>query len=147
MKINYVLILSLLVAFQTLAQERDEVLWYRYPAREWEEALPVGNGRLGGMIFGTIDRERISLNEETIWSFPFKPVTATSETQYLIKKQRELIFQGKYKEADKLKVQDLDIPRDVILKEQIEGHVYWTKYLQAAGRPIPAFWFNGIHPL
>ena len=44
-------------------------LWYRQPAGfwEWEEALPVGNGRLGGMVFGRTDYERIQLNEESIW--------------------------------------------------------------------------------
>ena len=118
----FIIILSFFISFQLFAQEDDWKLWYRFPAQVWEEALPVGNGRLGGMIFGTIERERISLNEETIWSFPFNPVTATSKTQYLIEKQRELIFQGKYKEADELRVQDLDIPEDFdIIEETIAG--------------------------
>ena len=43
-------------------------LWYRRPAAEWLEALPVGNGRLGAMVFGDVARERIQLNEETVWS-------------------------------------------------------------------------------
>jgi alpha-L-fucosidase 2 len=44
------------------------VLWYRAPAQNWEkEALPIGNGRLGGMIFGGIDREQIQFNEDTLW--------------------------------------------------------------------------------
>jgi alpha-L-fucosidase 2 len=47
---------------QTLA------LWYRQPARGWTEALPVGNGRLGGMVYGGVARERIALNEDTLWS-------------------------------------------------------------------------------
>ncbi|ALJ04507.1 hypothetical protein APS56_04845 [Pseudalgibacter alginicilyticus] len=121
MKARFIILLPL-ISFQLFAQENNFDLWYRFPAQEWEEALPVGNGRLGGMIFGTIEHERISLNEETIWSFPFKPVTATSKTRNLIKKQRELIFEGKYKEADELKVQDLDIPKNAkIIEEQIEG--------------------------
>lgn len=46
-------------------------LWYKQPAAGWEEALPVGNGRLGGMVFGGIEEERIQLNEDTLWSgFP-----------------------------------------------------------------------------
>jgi alpha-L-fucosidase 2 len=48
-------------------QAQDWKLWYNFPAREWEEALPVCNVRLGAMVFGTVDRERISLNEETIF--------------------------------------------------------------------------------
>ena len=46
----------------------EQLLWYRTPAREWTEALPVGNGRLGGMIFGDPHAERILLNEESFWS-------------------------------------------------------------------------------
>ncbi len=53
----------------TREQPRGEsLLWYRTPAREWTEALPVGNGRLGGMIFGDPRAERILLNEESFWS-------------------------------------------------------------------------------
>ncbi len=43
-------------------------LWYEQPAEAWEEALPVGNGRLGAMVFGGIHQERIQLNEESIWT-------------------------------------------------------------------------------
>ena len=43
-------------------------LWYKTPAKEWEEALPVGNGRLGAMVFGKYGEEKIQINEETIWS-------------------------------------------------------------------------------
>lgn len=42
-------------------------LWYRKPARRWTEALPVGNGRLGGMIFGRVAAEQVQLNEESVW--------------------------------------------------------------------------------
>ncbi len=43
------------------------VLWYKQPASVWEEALPVGNGKLGGMVFGDTQRERIALNEDSVW--------------------------------------------------------------------------------
>ena len=42
-------------------------LWYKKPAEIWEEALPLGNGRLGAMVFGSIEREHIQLNEDSIW--------------------------------------------------------------------------------
>ena len=45
----------------------DYVLWYERPAGEWTEALPVGNGRLGAMVFGGMPEERIQFNEETLW--------------------------------------------------------------------------------
>ena len=44
------------------------LLWYTTPAKKWDEALPVGNGRLGAMVFGKNGEERIQLNEETYWS-------------------------------------------------------------------------------
>ena len=43
-------------------------LWYEQPAAAWTEALPVGNGRLGCMVFGGVDEERIQLNEDSLWS-------------------------------------------------------------------------------
>src|SRR5512145_736278 len=46
----------------------DKRLWYKKPAEEWTEALPVGNGRLGAMVFGGVAEERIQLNEDTLWS-------------------------------------------------------------------------------
>jgi alpha-L-fucosidase 2 len=46
----------------------DQVLWYKTPADRWTDALPVGNGRLGAMVFGGVASERIGLNEETLWS-------------------------------------------------------------------------------
>ena len=47
---------------------QDQTLWYREPADRWTDALPVGNGRLGAMIFGGVASERIALNEDTLWS-------------------------------------------------------------------------------
>src|SRR5215813_4896390 len=46
----------------------SSLLWYRQPAARWVEALPVGNGRLGGMVFGGVDLERVQLNEDTVWA-------------------------------------------------------------------------------
>ena len=51
-------------------------LWYDRPAQYWEEALPVGNGRIGAMIYGGVDHDHIQLNEETIWSGTPKPAVA-----------------------------------------------------------------------
>jgi len=42
-------------------------MWYRKPAQEWTEALPIGNGRLGGIVFGGVPVERIQLNEDSLW--------------------------------------------------------------------------------
>ncbi len=46
------------------------ILWYKQPAEVWTEALPIGNGRLGAMIFGDVHTERFQINEDTLWSGP-----------------------------------------------------------------------------
>src|SRR6516162_2301204 len=66
-------------------------LWYNQPAVEWVEALPVGNGRLGAMVFGGVERERLQLNEDTIWAGgPYDPANPKALETY--KRARELIF-------------------------------------------------------
>ena len=55
-------------AGQAVPPEQPLALWYQRPATEWLEALPVGNGRLGGMVYGGVPSERIGLNDDTLWS-------------------------------------------------------------------------------
>jgi alpha-L-fucosidase 2 len=77
------------------------VLWYRQPAKQWVEALPVGNGRLGAMVFGSINSERIQLNEDTLWAGgPYDPTNP--EALQALPEARRLIFAGKYADAHKL---------------------------------------------
>ncbi|MFL6208545.1 MAG: glycosyl hydrolase family 95 catalytic domain-containing protein [Pyrinomonadaceae bacterium] len=77
------------------------VLWYDRPAREWVEALPVGNGRLGAMVFGRIDEERLQLNEDTLYGGgPYDPTNA--EALASLPEARRLIFAGQYKAANEL---------------------------------------------
>ncbi len=77
----------------------DLNLWYRRPAREWVEALPFGNGRLGGMVFGGIERDRVQLNDDTIWSgAPYDPANPAAPAA--IREARELVFAGKREEAE-----------------------------------------------
>lgn len=76
-------------------------LWYRLPARDWLHALAIGNGRLGAMVFGGIQRERIQINEDTFWSGgPYDP-THREALEYL-PEARRLTFSGRYREAAKL---------------------------------------------
>ncbi|MGN6102978.1 MAG: glycoside hydrolase family 95 protein, partial [Devosia sp.] len=77
----------------------DLELWYRRPASEWTEALPVGNGRLGAMIFGGVPVERLQLNEDTLWTGgPYSPVNPDAP-EYL-DEVRAQIFAGRYAEAE-----------------------------------------------
>jgi alpha-L-fucosidase 2 len=76
-------------------------LWYRQPAAKWEEALAVGNGRLGAMVFGNLTRERLQLNEDTLWAGgPYDPVNP--EAQAALPEVRQLVFDKKYADAAKL---------------------------------------------
>ncbi|MBN2272034.1 MAG: glycoside hydrolase family 95 protein, partial [Sedimentisphaerales bacterium] len=76
-------------------------LWYRQPAKQWVEALAVGNGRLGAMVFGGVSQERIQLNEDTLWAGgPYDP--ANPDALEALPKVRELIFAGRYREAHNL---------------------------------------------
>ena len=79
----------------------DTVLWYDSPADEWVQALPLGNGRLGAMVFGGIANERVQLNEDTF--FAGSPYDGTNPKAGAgLPRVRELIWAGKYKEAQDL---------------------------------------------
>src|SRR5882724_8500377 len=81
--------------------ERKLELWYRQPAKEWVEALPVGNGRLGAMVFGGVATEAIQLNEDTVWAGPPVPQNKPGAYKYL-PEIRRLLFDGKYAEGEAL---------------------------------------------
>ena len=76
-------------------------LWYRQPAANWNEALPIGNGRLAAMVFGGVKSERIQLNEETIWAGE-KRNRINPEGARNLAEVRRLLFTGKAAEAEEL---------------------------------------------
>ena len=79
-------------------QAHEYRLWYNSPAEVWTEALPLGNGRLGAMVYGIPTTERVQLNEETIWAG--QPNTNANKTsKQWIGKVRQLVFDGKFAEA------------------------------------------------
>src|ERR1700730_14872190 len=81
-------------------------LWYRQPAAQWVEALPIGNGRLGAMVFGKIQDERIQLNEDTIWSGERRDRSNPAARQ-AVPEVRKLLFAGKVAEAQALAEKDM----------------------------------------
>jgi alpha-L-fucosidase 2 len=77
------------------------MLWYRAPATNWTGALPVGNGRLGAMIFGGVEREHLQLNEDTLWAGgPYDPNNTNALAA--LPEARQLVFDGKYDDAFRL---------------------------------------------
>src|SRR5687767_15122766 len=76
-------------------------LWYEQPAEKWTEALPIGNGRLGAMIFGGVNEDRIQYNEETLWTGGPRDHHRPGAYAYL-GQIRKLLQEGKQKEAEQL---------------------------------------------
>ncbi len=76
-------------------------LWYTHPARQWVEALPVGNGRLGAMVYGDPCRETIQLNEITVWGGQPNR-NDNPDARAALPEVRRLVFAGRYKEAQDL---------------------------------------------
>ena len=107
----------------------DMTLWYRHPASVWTEALPIGNGRLGAMVFGGLKVERIQLNEETLWTGgPYTPRLLRKGAQAL-PEIRKLIFERKYREAQR------------IFYKAMETEPHWHQKYQ----PLGDLWIY-LHP-
>jgi alpha-L-fucosidase 2 len=109
--------LALFVCTVSHAQQGGSLkLWYTKPATVWNEALPIGNGRLGAMVYGDPAKEKIQLNEGTFWSGA--PTNNDNpDALAALPEVRKLIFDGKYAEAEKL-------ANDKIKAKQFQGAVY-----------------------
>ena len=93
-------------AINAAAPEAPFCLWYRQPATNWNEALPLGNGRLGAMVFGTPDKERLQLNEESLWAGC--PVQSwPPDFPKHLTEVRRLLFAGRNAEAQTYGVEHL----------------------------------------
>jgi len=90
----------LLISTQTLYAQ-DLTLWYNKPAQKWVEALPIGNGRLGAMVFGGAKQDRIQFNEETLWTGYPRDYNKKGAWQYL-DTIRNLLFAGKQAAAESI---------------------------------------------
>jgi alpha-L-fucosidase 2 len=89
------------LANNTLKPKGDMVLWYRQPAKEWIEAMPIGNGYMGGTVFGGIQHERIALNESSFWSGRPHDYNDTNAIKYF-PKIRQLVVDEKFHAAEKM---------------------------------------------
>jgi alpha-L-fucosidase 2 len=87
-------------------------LWFQQPTTNWNEALPVGNGRLGAMIFGGIDEETLQLNEDSLWDGYLRDTT-NPKAILALPRVRQLLFDGKNSEATELARDMLGIPERI----------------------------------
>jgi alpha-L-fucosidase 2 len=119
MKIINLCIISLAVTVNITAQNNTQLkLWYTNPAKVWVEALPVGNGRLGAMVFGDPIKEIIQLNENTVWAgSPNRNDNPDAKEAFPM--IRKLLFEGKYKEAH-------DLVNQKVITKTSHGMAYQT---------------------
>jgi len=127
--------LGITVEAQTLpAQNRNE-LWYEKPASVWTEALPLGNGKLGAMVYGVPAVEQIQLNEETLWAGSPNN-NANPEALEHLEEIRQLIFEGRTLEAQTLCTKYVKAPTNSGMPYQtfgnlrliFAGHEWYTNY-------------------
>jgi len=100
-KIKGTILILLFCISAVYAQQQGNILWYNQPAKIWDEALPVGNGRLGAMVFGDPKNELIQLNEESLWAGAKQNSNNPQAGKYLPVIQK-LIFENKFHQADSL---------------------------------------------
>ncbi|WP_040303398.1 glycoside hydrolase family 95 protein [Algoriphagus machipongonensis] len=134
---NVICYFLVLLSLQSYAQERSPLtLWYEQPAGEvWTNALPIGNGKLGAMVYGNVENELIQLNEHTVWSGgPNR--NDNPDALAALPEIRRLIFEGKQKEAEELASKTIQTKKSNGQKFQpvgdlniaFEGHTTFTNY-------------------
>ena len=147
------LLFLLLIAQSSFAQQKTLVLWYSQPAKDWNEALPIGNGRLGAMIFGRAGDELIQLNEQTLWTGgPVNPNPNPDAPKYL-QPVRNALFKDSIGQAIQLlrKMQGPNTEMyqplgDIILKQQLNGEVsnYYRDLNISNATATTRFTVNGV---
>ena len=101
MKKTLLIALVTMISFSCSSQNNNLKLWYDTPASQWTDALPLGNGRLGAMVFGTPAQERIQINEETIWGGgPHNNVNYAAKDG--LDKIRQALWEGRRSDAQAL---------------------------------------------
>jgi alpha-L-fucosidase 2 len=120
----YLLFLTCLVPILGSAQDNSDIkLWYNKPASNWNEALPLGNGRLAAMVFGVPAVEHLQLNEETIWAgSPNNNANPNAKDALPI--VRKLVFEGKYFEAESMATEKIMSKTNSGMPYQTMGDLY-----------------------
>lgn len=158
MRLFYLNLLVLMISFCTIlkAQQLDQskTLWYKQPAKNWNEALPIGNGRLGAMVFGRVEDELIQLNEETLWTGGPADTNPNPDAIKYLPEVRKQLFSGNNDQVVKL-MQKMQGPNtnmyqplaNLFLKQKVDGEV--SNYLRtlniADAVATTSFTVNGIN--
>ncbi|HVF82475.1 MAG TPA: glycoside hydrolase N-terminal domain-containing protein, partial [Flavisolibacter sp.] len=123
-----VLLFFLLLTTALSAQQKGLVLWYDAPAKDWNEALPIGNGRLGAMIFGRPGTELIQLNEQTLWTGGPVDLNPNPVAPKYLQPVRDALFKDSIGQAVNLlkKMQGPDTEMyqplgDIMIKQNLKG--------------------------
>ncbi len=110
------------------AQQKEYKLWYNQPAKDWNEALPIGNGRIGAMIFGRPDVELIQLNEQTLWTGGPVDLNPNPDAVKYLQPVRDELFSDSIGKAIRLlrKMQGPDTEMyqplgDIVIKQKYDG--------------------------
>lgn len=103
MKKIFILFIALISCPVFAQKENNSKLWYKQPATQWVEALPVGNGHIGAMVFGGVEEELLQLNESTLWSGgPVKTKVNLESPKYLPQIREALLKNADYEKANEL---------------------------------------------
>ena len=103
--------LCLLLSIGMTALAQDLKLWYSRPAEHWTDALPIGNSRMGAMVFGGVEQETLQLNEETFWAGgPHNNLNPKG--RYALDNIRQLVFNDKFAEAQKMINENYNTPQN-----------------------------------
>ncbi|GAA0878182.1 glycoside hydrolase family 95 protein [Algoriphagus jejuensis] len=117
-----VVLCTFLTIFSTYAQ--NSILWYNQPSEKWEDALPIGNGRLGAMVFGIPGKEHIQLNEDSMWPGGPDDWGLAKGTPADLAQIREYLIAGDHKKADSLLVLKFS-RQDVTRSHQTMGDLWF----------------------
>lgn len=139
---RFLIALAFVAAACTPAKEEptDLKLWYDEPAAQWVEALPVGNGRLGAMVFGGSEREQIQLNEETVWAGQPNSNANPNVEEGALDEIRQLIFDGKYRAAQDMVDQKIFFKTNHGMSYQTVGDLY----LDFPGHEAPSSYYRDL---
>lgn len=111
MKKQRLILVFLLPFIINCSAQNNLKLWYTKPAAGWDEALPLGNGKLATMVFGNVEKEHLQLNEETIWTG--SPHNNLNDSmRFVIPELRKLLFEKKYAEAQQLSIEKMNAPQN-----------------------------------